>query len=233
MAPGHGRADYLLFVDQRPVGVIEAKPVGHAAVRGGVAVRDVRHRAVRRAAAAGGDGGRPVAVRVRGVRVRRRTSPTGSTREPRARRVFNVPQAGDAGPDHPRRRRPTRRPRPGGARSAGCPRWTTAGLRPAQIDGDRRDRTVPGRAAVLDRSLVQMATGAGKTYTAVTAGLPAAQVRRVQPDAVPGRPQQPGRPDAARSSGTTRTPGRRAAVHRAVQRGQAHRRGDGRRRPRW
>ncbi|MEJ7562025.1 MAG: DEAD/DEAH box helicase family protein, partial [Ilumatobacteraceae bacterium] len=28
MAPGHGRADYLLFVDQRAVGAIEAKPSG-------------------------------------------------------------------------------------------------------------------------------------------------------------------------------------------------------------
>jgi type I site-specific restriction endonuclease len=28
MAPGHGRADYLLYVDQKVVGVIEAKPVG-------------------------------------------------------------------------------------------------------------------------------------------------------------------------------------------------------------
>ena len=28
MAAGHGRADYLLYVDQRAVGVIEAKPVG-------------------------------------------------------------------------------------------------------------------------------------------------------------------------------------------------------------
>lgn len=28
MAPGHGRADYLLYVDKRAVGVIEAKPVG-------------------------------------------------------------------------------------------------------------------------------------------------------------------------------------------------------------
>lgn len=28
MATGHGRADYLLYVDQRAVGVIEAKPVG-------------------------------------------------------------------------------------------------------------------------------------------------------------------------------------------------------------
>jgi hypothetical protein len=28
MAPGHGRADYLLYVDQRTVGIIEAKPEG-------------------------------------------------------------------------------------------------------------------------------------------------------------------------------------------------------------
>lgn len=28
MAPGHGRADYVLYVDQRLVGVIEAKPEG-------------------------------------------------------------------------------------------------------------------------------------------------------------------------------------------------------------
>src|SRR3954451_12238515 len=28
MAKGHGRADYLLYVDKRAVGVIEAKPVG-------------------------------------------------------------------------------------------------------------------------------------------------------------------------------------------------------------
>ena len=28
MAPGHGRADYLLYVDRRAVGVIEAKPEG-------------------------------------------------------------------------------------------------------------------------------------------------------------------------------------------------------------
>jgi type I restriction enzyme R subunit len=28
MAAGHGRADYLLYVDQKAVGVIEAKPEG-------------------------------------------------------------------------------------------------------------------------------------------------------------------------------------------------------------
>jgi len=31
MAKGHGRADYLLYVDQHAVGVIEAKPVGSTA----------------------------------------------------------------------------------------------------------------------------------------------------------------------------------------------------------
>jgi type I restriction enzyme, R subunit len=28
MASGHGRADYLLYVNRRVVGVIEAKPIG-------------------------------------------------------------------------------------------------------------------------------------------------------------------------------------------------------------
>lgn len=28
MAPGHGRVDYLLYVDRRVVGVVEAKPEG-------------------------------------------------------------------------------------------------------------------------------------------------------------------------------------------------------------
>jgi len=28
MKPGHGRVDYLLYLDQRAAGVIEAKPVG-------------------------------------------------------------------------------------------------------------------------------------------------------------------------------------------------------------
>jgi type I site-specific restriction endonuclease len=29
MAQGHGFADYLLFIDGRPAGALEAKPVGH------------------------------------------------------------------------------------------------------------------------------------------------------------------------------------------------------------
>ena len=36
MASGHGRADYLLFVDQKAVGAIEAKPSGTLAASGRV-----------------------------------------------------------------------------------------------------------------------------------------------------------------------------------------------------
>ena len=42
LKPGHGRADYVLYVDQAAVGVIEAKPEGNPALRGGVAERDLR-----------------------------------------------------------------------------------------------------------------------------------------------------------------------------------------------
>jgi type I restriction enzyme R subunit len=44
MKTGHGRADYLLYVDRQAVGVIEAKPQGTTLSRGGVAVGDVRQR---------------------------------------------------------------------------------------------------------------------------------------------------------------------------------------------
>ncbi|HZL81612.1 MAG TPA: hypothetical protein VFC06_06735, partial [Demequina sp.] len=37
LAPGHGRADYLLFVDQRAVGRDRGQTAGHAAGRRGVA----------------------------------------------------------------------------------------------------------------------------------------------------------------------------------------------------
>ena len=55
-------------------------------------------------------------------------------------------------------------------------------------------------------SLIQMATGSGKTYTAVLVQLPAHQVRRGQAHPVPGRPQQPGQADATTSSSSTSAP---------------------------
>ena len=42
MKPGHGRVDYLLYIDKAVAGVIEAKPMGTPPLGRGVAVCDVR-----------------------------------------------------------------------------------------------------------------------------------------------------------------------------------------------
>ena len=47
MLEGHGDADYLLFVDRKAVGVIEAKKEGATADRRRVAVGEVHDRAPR------------------------------------------------------------------------------------------------------------------------------------------------------------------------------------------
>jgi type I site-specific restriction endonuclease len=69
MAPGHGRADYLLYVDKRAVGVIEAKR-GNPTFRRRVAVSQVCAGASRRGTASGVNGRQPAAVRFRSVRIR-------------------------------------------------------------------------------------------------------------------------------------------------------------------
>ena len=227
MAAGHGRADYLLYVDQRVGRRDRGQAGGHAAVRGGVAVGHVRRRACRpqvRLKALTVDG--PAAVRVRGVRV-------GDALHQRLRPRARGP--GGSSPSRGRRRwrgssgtpRPTRQRRPGGPRSSDLPALRPSGLRPAQIDGDRRASSgQPGRAALRpvagpdgDRR--------GQDLHRGHRVLPAAQARRLPPGAVPGRPQQPRRPDAARVP-ELRHPGRRPPVHRALQRRQAHRRRHGR-----
>ena len=88
-------------------------------------------------------------------------------------------------------------------------------LRDCQIDA------VTGLEASLaqnkPRALVQMATGAGKTFTAITSSLPPAQVRRRQAHPVPRRHAQPRRAGAPGVHGV-HAAGRRPQVHRAVQR---------------
>ena len=86
--------------------------------------------------------------------------------DPRARRIFNFPQPetlarvlrdAEADPEHPTWRAKVARP--------ASPR--TAPLRPAQIEAiNGIEQSLAEQR--FDRSLVQMATGAGKTYTAVT-----------------------------------------------------------------
>lgn len=165
MRPGHGRADYLLYVDQRAVGVIEAKPEGvplsgvewQSAMYADGLPAEVRLRALTR------DGRLPFVFEASGAETH---ATFGFDPVPRARRVFAVPRPeavaravrdAEADPDAPTWR----------AKVARMPPLVTAGLRPAQIEA------VTGvehslAAQRYSRSLVQMATGAGKTYTAVT-----------------------------------------------------------------
>ncbi|MDE9365687.1 type I restriction-modification enzyme R subunit C-terminal domain-containing protein [Luteipulveratus sp. YIM 133132] len=165
MKSGHGRADYLLYVDQKAVGVIEAKPQGQTL--SGVEWQSAMYA-----------DGLPAEVRLKALTVDGRLpfvfeasgSETHMTNgydpEPRARRLFNVPRPEtlarvmrDAATDP---ERPTWR-----GKVQHLPPLDTSALRPAQITAiEGVERSLAEQH--FDRSLVQMATGAGKTYTAVT-----------------------------------------------------------------
>lgn len=163
LKPGHGRADYLLYIDQKVVGVIEAKPEG--APLSGVEWQSTKYAE-----------GLPAAVKLASLTTEGRLPfvfeasgsethfTNGYDPDPRARRIFNFPKASTLasilkvrGEPHPTWRGKVRE----------LPALDTAPLRPAQIEA------ICGveqclREQRFDRSLVQMATGAGKTYTAVT-----------------------------------------------------------------
>ncbi|BBZ58342.1 MULTISPECIES: type I restriction endonuclease subunit R [Mycobacteriaceae] len=165
MKPSHGRVDYLLYVDKAVVGVIEAKPVGtplsgvewQSAMYAEGLPADVRIAAKTR------EGRLPFVFEASGVETH---FTNGFDPEPRARLIFNVPRPEalarilrDAEADP---RRPTWR-----AKVQNLPPLDTAPLRPAQIEAiNGVEKSLA--AQQFDRSLIQMATGAGKTYTAVT-----------------------------------------------------------------
>lgn len=161
---GHGRVDYLLYVDKAVVGVIEAKPQGtplsgvewQSAMYAEGLPPDVRLKALTQ------DGRIPFVFEASGSETH---FTNGFDPEPRARSIFNFPK----------------------------PETLARTVRAAKDDLDAptwrgKVRSLPemwdtGRAAQtnavvgierslaeqrFDRSLVQMATGAGKTYSAVT-----------------------------------------------------------------
>ncbi len=165
MAPGHGRVDYLLYVDRQVVGVIEAKPEG--TTLSGVEWQSAMYAT-----------GLPETHRKRAVVVAGRLPfvfeasgsethfTNGYDPEPRARRVFAFPtpatlartvRDADADPEQPTWRAKVRH----------LPPLDVAPLRIPQV------AAIHGiEKSLVDqhfsRSLVQMATGAGKTYAAVT-----------------------------------------------------------------
>jgi type I restriction enzyme R subunit len=163
MATGHGRADYLLYVDQRVVGVIEAKPEGtplsgvewQSAMYAEGLPSDVR------LAAQTKDGRLPFVFEASGTEIH---FTNGFDPDPRARRIFNFPKAATLAKtlrskdqEHPTWR----------GKVAAMPPIDTTPLRPAQIEAiNGVEQSL--REQRYDRSLVQMATGAGKTYAAVT-----------------------------------------------------------------
>ncbi|WP_156254166.1 DEAD/DEAH box helicase family protein [Pseudactinotalea terrae] len=165
MASGHGRTDYLLYVDRQVVGVIEAKPEG--TTLSGVEWQSAMYAT-----------GLPEAHRKRAVLVEDRLPfvfeasgsethfTNGYDPDPRSREVFSFPMPetlarvmrdADADPE-----RPTWR-----AKVATLPELDQVPLRPAQVLAIKgTERSLAEQR--FDRSLIQMATGAGKTYTAVT-----------------------------------------------------------------
>jgi type I restriction enzyme R subunit len=165
MAAGHGRADYLLYVDKAAVGVIEAKPEGtplsgvewQSAMYAEGLPADVRLKALTV------DGRLPFVFEASGTETH---FTNGYDPDPRARKMFTFPMPStlarfirdaDANPHAPTWRGKVR----------ALPALEFVPLRPAQIDAILGvERSLAEQRS--KRSLVQMATGAGKTYTAVT-----------------------------------------------------------------
>ena len=165
MKTGHGRADYLLYVDKKVVGVIEAKPEGttlsgvewQSAMYANGLPADAQLRSITV------DGRLPFVFEASGSETH---FTNGYDPSPRARRIFNFPKPAtlaklvrdaEADPDTPTWRAKVRH----------LPTLDEAPLRPAQITAIKGiEQSLADQQ--FDRSLVQMATGAGKTFTAAT-----------------------------------------------------------------
>ena len=166
MKPGHGRVDYLLYVDKAVVGVIEAKPMGtplsgvewQSAMYATGLPEEVRRKTL------DPEGRLPFVFEASGTETH---FTNGFDPAPRARRIFALPRPETlaatvrAATDNPDQA-PTWR---GKVRT--LPALDPAPLRPAQGDAIKGlEQSLAEQR--FGRSLVQMATGAGKTYTAVT-----------------------------------------------------------------
>src|SRR5450756_246354 len=164
MKRGHGQVDYLLYVDRRIVGVIEAKPEGaplsgvewQSAMYADGLTKAQRLQAITR------EDRLPFVFEASGSETH---FTNGFDPEPRARRVFALPQPETL---HRIVRQAQQAPDAATWRAAvqDLPPLDTGGLRPAQIEAIIALETSLA-SQPHDRSLIQMATGAGKTFTAV------------------------------------------------------------------
>ena len=157
MAPGHGRADYALYLEREVVGVIEAKPAGTPL--SGVEWQSAMYAAGLPDSARKRlhDGELPFVFEANGVETH---FTNGYDPEPRARRFFGFPRPETLA-------RWIRDEQTWRGHVQHLPALLEEGLRPAQITAVQGiERSLADQQ--YDRSLVQMATGAGKTFTAVT-----------------------------------------------------------------
>lgn len=159
MRQGSGRADYLLYVDRRIVGVIEAKPEGtplsgvewqSAMYAEGLSIEQ-RLQAVTR------DGRLPFVFEASGSETH---FTNGYDPEPRARKVFHFPRPDTLA-------RIVREQTTWRGKVHDLPPLDPTPMRPAQITAINAVEASLQQQR-FDRSLVQMATGAGKTFAAVT-----------------------------------------------------------------
>jgi type I restriction enzyme R subunit len=157
LKPGHGEADYLLFVDGAPVGVVEAKKEGDTLT--GVELQTTKY----------SEGvpdnlttpRRPLPFQYQSTGIETRFT---NLLEPnaRSRRVFSFHR-----PDTLDQWLTQELQHPGStlrAKLRTLPELMTEGLRPAQITAIRNLET--SLAADRPRALIQMASGGGKTFTA-------------------------------------------------------------------
>lgn len=159
MKLGHGRADYLLYVDKKVVGVIEAKPEG--TTLSGVEWQSAMYAA-----------GLPADVRLKAITVEdclpfvfeasgsETHFTNGFDPHPRARRLFNFAQPSTLARILREAERDPERPT-WRAKVRDLPALDATSLRPAQITAIRGiEKSLADQH--FDRSLVQMATGAAR-----------------------------------------------------------------------
>jgi type I restriction enzyme R subunit len=168
MKQDHGRADYLLYVDRKVVGAIEAKPVGTtlAGVQWQSAIYAEGLPPAYRNNSVLKDGRLPFVFEASGSETQ---YTNGFDPQPRARKVFNFPRPETLAriiresETHPAA--PTWR-----GRVQSMPPYDHYDLRPAsKVAIGAIEHSLGG--GKHERSLVQMATGAGKTRMAVTEAL--------------------------------------------------------------
>ena len=150
-----GPADYVLFIDRKPVGVVEAKPE-----HWGQKITTVEEQSGRYASAklkwVSDNTPLPFVYESTGVLTR---FTDGRDPRPRSREVFNFPRP-ETMQDWYTRSATLR------ARLQALPSLDPSGLRACQVNAI--EKLEASFKADRPRALIQMATGSGKTYTAIT-----------------------------------------------------------------